>query len=129
LKIEFVLDASAILAIVLAEPGSEFVHSILDRSAMTAVNYTAVLTRMMRQGVTPSEAVGDLGAFEVAVIPWDKPLAVGSADLCPLAWTHGLSLGDRACLTLARSLGVTAVTADMSWRRLTDVDVRIHSIR
>ena len=42
----------------------------------------------------------------------------------------GLSLGDRACLALARGLQATAVTADRAWAELAEATgVRIEVIR
>jgi PIN domain nuclease of toxin-antitoxin system len=38
-----------------------------------------------------------------------------AAELCSLTRQHGLSLGDRACLGLARRLGLPALTADRAW--------------
>jgi len=36
----------------------------------------------------------------------------------PLTRHLGLSLGDRSCLALARSRGITVVTADRAWREI-----------
>jgi len=38
--------------------------------------------------------------------------------LPPLPDLSGLSLGDRACLAVAGSLGLPALTADQAWMRL-----------
>jgi PIN domain nuclease of toxin-antitoxin system len=46
----------------------------------------------------------------------------------PATRGHGLSLGDRACLALARTLGATALTTDRAWRAV-DVGVAIEVIR
>jgi PIN domain nuclease of toxin-antitoxin system len=59
-----------------------------------------------------------LRALDLEVIPWDEELAWASRDLCPLAWTNGVSLADRACLTLARHLDLAAMTADLQWKKL-----------
>ena len=51
-----------------------------------------------------------------------------AADLWQPTRGAGLSLGDRACLALARRLDVTAVTADRAWLGL-DVGVDVNAIR
>jgi PIN domain nuclease of toxin-antitoxin system len=42
--------------------------------------------------------------------------------------TFGLSLGDRACLALARMRRLPAVTADRAWARL-DLGIAIELVR
>ena len=42
--------------------------------------------------------------------------------------SRGLSLGDRACLALARRLAATAVTTDRAWREV-DVGAAVEVIR
>ena len=52
--------------------------------------------------------------------------ALDTAELRRLTADHGLSLGDRACLALAKALGGTAVTADRNWTQIgLDIDVRL----
>ncbi len=51
-----------------------------------------------------------------------------SADLRSATRAHGLSLGDRACLALARSAGLPVLTADREWRGV-GLDMEIELIR
>jgi len=115
-KIEFVLDASALLALIFGEPGETFVHSVLNRSGISAVNYSEVLSKLIQKGAPPEAAARQLRDLSLMVVPFDEPLAREGADLAPLAWRHGLSFADRACLTLARHVKAPAVTADQRWR-------------
>ena len=129
MKPEVVLDASALLAALFAEPGHELVSSVLGRSAISAVNYTEVISRQIRQGASQESAISNLAGLNLRVIPWDLELAESAADLSTLAWSHGLSLGDRACLATAKKLGVPAFTADRDWGDLPPIGVRIDLIR
>ncbi len=129
MKPEVVLDASALLAALFAETGHELVSSLLGRSAISAVNYTEVISRQMRQGASQESATSNLAGLNLRVIPWDLELTEAAADLSALGWSHGLSLGDRACLATARKLGVPAVTADGDWNKLPSIGVRIDLIR
>ena len=129
MKPEVVLDASALLAALFAETGHELVSSLLGRSAISAVNYTEVIGRQIRQGASQESAISHLAGLNLRVIPWDLEMAEAAADLSPLAWSHGLSLGDRACLATARKLGVPAFTADRDWGDLPPIGVRIDLIR
>jgi PIN domain nuclease of toxin-antitoxin system len=65
-------------------------------------------------------------ALELEVVPFDEAAALDAAELRRLTADHGLSLGDRACLALAKALSGTAVTADRNWARIgLDIDVRL----
>jgi len=56
-----------------------------------------------------------LQGLQLNVIAWTEDLAYRSAEFAILGKSHGLSLGDRACLALARQLHATALTADQAW--------------
>ena len=127
-KIEFVLDASALLALFFEEPGGEAVRALAPRSAIGAINYFEVLAKMARRSGDVQGAARTLGQLDMPVIPFDRAIADEGADLLPYGWTHGLSLADRACLTLARRLGVPAVTADRRWD-IEGLPVRVQFIR
>ena len=71
------------------------------------------------------EVVGSIG---VEIVPFDEPRAYDTASLRSLTRAKGLSLGDRACLALARERGVPAVTADRAWAAL-DLGIEIELIR
>ncbi len=129
MKPAVVLDASALLTALFAETGHERVTSLLGRAAISAVNYSEVLSRQIRMGASFQLATANLAGLNLRVIPWDHELAEAAADLSPLGWTHGLSLGDRACLATARKLGVTAVTADRNWGALPALGIHIEVIR
>jgi PIN domain nuclease of toxin-antitoxin system len=61
-------------------------------------------------------------------IDFDRELAIGAAALLPQTAPFGLSLGDRACLALARLRGLPAVTADRDWARL-DLGITVEVMR
>jgi PIN domain nuclease of toxin-antitoxin system len=61
----------------------------------------------------------------VTVEPFTTADAIEAARLRPLTRAAGLSLGDRACLALARRHGAVAITADAAWATLSlGIDVR-----
>ena len=127
-KVEFVLDSSALLALLFGETGEQFVHSVLYRSAVGAVNYGEVLSKLVQKGAEPVDAARMIRGLKLTVLAFDEQLALEGGDLAHLGWTHGLSFADRACLTLARHCGVPAVTADLAWR-IADLPVEVHFIR
>ena len=114
---QYALDSSAVIALVRRERGWEKVNGALEHSVISAVNLTESITKLIRQGGEPRLVERLLRALDLEVIPWDEELAWAGRDLCPLAWTNGISFADRACLTLARHLDRTAMTADSEWKK------------
>lgn len=112
---DFVLDASALLALVHAEPGADRVRSVLDRAVISAVNLAEVVGRLSEFGGAPEEIRRRLHALRLPVVPVDEDLGYAAGFLRPATRRLGLSLGDRVCLVLAARLGATALTADRAW--------------
>jgi len=128
-KIEYVMDSTALIAVVYQEPGYERVVEILDKSAISAVNLAEIINKLILRG-SPAEAVRHaLLRLELTVEDWTDDLAYRSAEFTPFTKSHGLSLGDRACLTLAKQLHATAVTSDRTWRRMPSLGVPIMIFR
>jgi len=119
-----VLDASTILALFQEEPGADEVGSLLDGALMSSVNLSEVIQKAEQHGVNTEGLESDLEALGIEFRDFDVAMARPAAEL----WTKGsgLSLGDRACLALAASERLPAVTADGRWSRLKlPVDVRV----
>lgn len=57
---EYILDASAILALMFSELGKERVELILDSAAVSRINITEVLTKLLEKGSSLKEAVENL---------------------------------------------------------------------
>lgn len=129
-----VLDASAFLAYLQDEPGSDAVaDAIADGAAISAANLAEVLSRVTAHGADPVRLLRRLterGLIEgaVEVEPLTTADAAEIARLRPLTRDAGLSLGDRACIALARRLELPALTADRAWAAL-DLGVELRQIR
>ncbi len=123
-----VLDASAVLALLFGEPGAEtVVEHIAAGAAISTVNLAEVATVLVRNDRDPHTVLDPL-RVQVEIVPFMDADALITAELYPLVSARGLSLGDRACLALARRLDAPAVTAEHLWSGL-DLDVRIDTIR
>ena len=112
------LDASALLAWLFREPSWEVVDGHLAGAALSCVNLAEVLSRLRRDGLSAVPLQEALENHPVDVIPFGPEDAELAASLEPFARSHGLSLGNRACLALAVSNGCQALTADRSWAGL-----------
>ena len=126
---KIVLDASAMLAVLNQEPGSDkLTPEMLNNAAGSVVNLAEVHTKLVSRGGDPDEAWEDtLSAIQQAV-PFDEEQARITGGLVAQTRALGLSLGDRACLALGLVLKAPVYTTDKSWKNL-KVGVRIHVIR
>lgn len=113
-----VLDASAVIAFALDEPGGKSVMDLLADSAVTAPNWTEILTVIRRRrGGEPTAAGQTLKALGL----WIEPVAEDDAELAAALWVDNpsLSLGDRYCLAVAERFGRPAYTTDRAWANAT----------
>jgi len=116
------------------EAGGARVDALLDsielgedvQVAISSVNWCEVLMRTQRDydGMTAEELTAALAGVEV--VPFGKASAELAAKYAQV--DRALSLGDRACLALAKSRGATAWTADRIWAQF-KLDVPVELIR
>ena len=125
---EVVLDSSALLALLNDEPGADIVAGLLRNSAMSTVNISEVTAKLAEAGIRERDIRRAVGGLVLDIVPFDAEQAVGAGMLRRATMTAGLSLGDRACLALAKRLSVPAATADRAWRRV-DTGVELTLIR
>jgi ribonuclease VapC len=117
-----VLDASALLAHLRDEPGADVVaEAIASGAVISTVNLAEVFSRVADRGGDPAKLVAELtesGLLDgaITVEPFTAADAIDVGRLRPLTRDAGLSLGDRACLALARRLNAPALTADTDWQ-------------
>jgi len=125
---EVILDASALIALLWDEPGADAVEPLLDRAVVSAVNWAEVLQRYRAHGVETAGKRESVEALGVEIEDFTADDADTVAELREPTRRAGLSLADRACLALARRLGLPAHTADRAWRKV-DVGVAVVLIR
>lgn len=109
------LDASALLAMLLGEPGGEKVKAALDGAVLGAVNLAEIVSHYAKLGAARPDIEAMLRPLPIRVAPIDAALSYSAGMLRPLTLPGGLSLGDRYCLALAKREGVPALTADRRW--------------
>jgi PIN domain nuclease of toxin-antitoxin system len=122
------LDASALLAFLFRETGHEQVSALLATACLSTVNLAEVMGRFVRDGHDARPIPRLLSNSGLEIVPFTATDASLAASLLPVTRPLGLSLGDRACLALALSRGIAALTADRVWADL-DIGVTIHLIR
>ena len=120
------LDASALLALLFGEAGHDQVAAEIGRCCISSVNLSEVASRFARDGFDPREVCARIGASSIEVVPFLAADAATTAALVPMTQTRGLSLGDRACLALALTRAIPALTADRAWATLKlPIEIRV----
>lgn len=123
-----VLDASAVLAALNGEPGSAEVEAVIGRSVISAVNLAEVVGKLSDVGLTEEQIGATLAGLGCEIAPFDAGAAIRTGLLRRVTYRQGLSLGDRACLSLGEREGAPVLTADRAWSQL-DVPIDIRVIR
>jgi len=123
-----VLDASAILALLKMEQGHDIVAEHLDNAIVSSVNFSEVITVLARNDFGQEEIIKSLKETFLHIEEFNTEQAIIAASLDELTRIHGLSLGDRSCLALAKYKGLPILTADMVWGDL-KLGVKIKLIR
>jgi len=124
----YVLDSSALLAYLNEEPGGEEIEPLLDGALISTINLSEVLQKGVHQDIDPTELAATISRMGVDSVRFDAGMAARTAALWVTTRPYGLSLADRACLTLASDLHATAVTTDRAWAKVDSIDATIHLI-
>lgn len=121
-----VLDASAILALLLKEPGAHVVEAALEGDTRCgAANWSEVAQKVSSLDRAYWEPVRAtlLHGYGMRI----EPVVVEDAEWAARRWIRGegLSLADRLCLALGERLDAPIITADLAW----GVEGRVRQIR
>jgi ribonuclease VapC len=124
-----VLDSSAMLAVINAEPGHEkLTGELLTHAVASTVNLAEVQAKLLSRGWPSDLAWQDANGPINESIRFEAEHARIAGDLVSSTKHLGLSLGDRACLALALALNAPVYTTDKSWKNL-KLKVPVHVIR
>lgn len=122
----FVWDASAIIALLRQESGSERLFEFLSRGIVSAVNVAEVASKSVDIGLTLPQVKWGLQRLQLQHISFDDELAYITGFLREPTRDRGLSLGDRACLALGIARQIPVITREREWADLgLAVDVRV----
>lgn len=117
---KYLLDASAVLALIGDEPGGDQVRSVLALSAITAVNLAEVVKKLRERGVPSGDVATIVSDIQLPLEPGpanlQQTLQVG--ELAAAGRAVGLSMGDAICLAVAGWSSRIAVTTERRWKEL-----------
>lgn len=127
-----VLDASAVLAFLQAEPGHDVVRLALqnERCIVTAANQAEIIAKATDKGVDAAQLGGLLADLAYTVIDVTANDGAAAGWMRSSTRSVGLSLGDRICLASAKRLNARVLTADRAWLDVaTPLGLQIRCIR
>ena len=96
---------------------------------MSAVNLAEVASKLADYGMPADTVAQVLDGIDLDLQAFDAAAAQVVGELRGATRERGLSLGDRACLGLARALGAVALTADQAWAGLKLPGITVELIR
>jgi ribonuclease VapC len=123
-----VLDTSAFLAVFKNEPGADRVVAVMHDCVMSSVNAAEVYSKLADWGMPPELRDQAFALIPATIVDFDMGLARTAGSMRAQTKSLGLSLGDRACLALARREGLSAITADQAWAKV-EVGATVSLIR
>ncbi|MDB9310719.1 type II toxin-antitoxin system VapC family toxin [Aphanizomenon sp. CS-733/32] len=125
---EVVVDASAILALLNEETGSEEVLKFIGKAAISTVNLSEAIAKLADAGIPEEDIRQILSNLNLEVIDFNEKQALRAGMLRPNTKSIGLSFGDRACLALGIILNQPVLTTDRLWGSI-NVGVEVIVVR
>ena len=125
-----VIDSSAVLALLLDEPGAEIVEAALADAMISTVNMAECVEIVERRGLDWTEIEDVITIATLAIEPLALGTAIAAGKMAKLTRSAGLSLGDRCCLALAIEHQAETLTADRDWAQFAEpLGLKIRVIR
>ena len=126
---QFLLDASAILAVLQGEKGADFVIDIIEQGAnMTTLNISEVMSKLYQKNYSKAEINSCINELAINFIDINITIATLAASYYTKTKSLGLSMADKICLATAKLGNYTIITADKDWAK-TNFGVDIKLIR
>lgn len=125
---EFVLDASALIALLRNEPGQDIVLQALPKSIISTVNLTEVYSKAVEFDTSIDSLIRLIEEMPIEIRPLDHFQAVVAGTFREATRQYGLSLGDRCCLGLGFVEKLPVLTTERAMAKL-DIGVEIKLIR
>lgn len=123
-----VIDTSALICLIKKENGFEKVENyMLENVYISSVNLAEFYSWISQNEIIDIElAVELIQELGILVVDFDENMSIRVAKTIQTTKKFGLSLGDRACLTLSEHLKLKCITCDKIWQNLNqDFDIEV----
>ena len=117
-KNRILFDASALLTIIQQEKGIELLENVASQAIINSVNYSEVISVLIRKGMPQEIALDTISSSITEVIPFLRVEAELAGKMISETSKLGLSFGDRACLATGLLYGLEIYTTDTTWKEL-----------
>jgi ribonuclease VapC len=114
-----VFDASAVIALLRDEEGTDVIAAYLGDALISAVNLQEVIKALLVRGFSIGMARAMIDALHLDVRPHNAADAYAAAELYEATKEHGRGLGARTCMALAIAEGLPVLTTDQAWAKIT----------
>jgi len=125
---KIVFDSSAILALLKMESGHEIVSKNLEQAIVSSVNFCEVVSFLSKKTQKQDEMIKFLTETFDCIEDFNIEQAIIAGSFTSITKDYGLSMGDRACLALAKYKNIPVLTADKTWSKL-NLGIKIKLIR
>lgn len=120
-----IFDASALIAVITQEAGHDQIKEYLSKAVMSSVNVSEVYQYCLdKMDMTEEECKNMLKVASVEVYEFTEAQAMVAAKLVASTKKYGISIADRACLSLSIVTGFPVLTCDRIWQKL-DLDIKV----
>jgi len=110
-----VVDSSALIAILRKERGAGYVRDHARGAAISSVNLAEVLSYTLLRGAGREPVEALLRAMQLTEVPFDREQCDMVASIYTATLGSSVGFADRACLALAKSQDLPALTGDHAW--------------
>lgn len=122
----YVIDASAVFAVLQNELGSDVALQMGRGALFSAVNLSETLAKASDRGIAANEVSALVRNLEICIVAFDEEQANAAAEFRSATRFDNVSLADRVCLGLAKVRDLPILTADSKWTELElGLDIRL----
>lgn len=124
----YIIDASALIAIMLREHGHQEVSKHIGFLVISEVNRSEIIGKLHERGVPLANIEKTIDDLTEEAVPFDREQSALTGKMKADIKPHAISFADRACLALAMERKLPVLTADRAWQKL-PLPVEIQVIR
>ncbi|MEK0085275.1 PIN domain-containing protein [Benzoatithermus flavus] len=125
-----VIDSSALIALLMHEPGWERVMAAVTAAVAPTTILSELVGYFAKNDLDLAELRSSLRELDLDFVALDHETAWLAGEMEPATRAAGLSLADRSCLALARRLDRVALTGDRTWIRVArDLGIEVELFR